>query len=127
MWGHVAGGGCMSQGLGAYGRGMGWDMWQVVGHMAGCGGMWQGVGHVTGCGGMWQGVDTCGMSAGRVWGRVAGGGCMSQGLGAYGRGRGWDMCQVVGHMAGCGGMWQGEVAYGRVWAHVAGVGACHKG
>ena len=53
----------MSLGLGAYGRGEGWDMWQGVGV---CGGMWQGVGacgrgwgHVAGDGGMWQEVTAC--------------------------------------------------------------------
>ena len=64
----------------------------------------------------------------RVWGHVAGGGGMWQGVGSYGRGhkdygymvggrvgtcgRGW------GRVAGCGGMWQWVVACGRVWAHV---------
>ena len=38
VWGHVVGGGGMSQGIGTYGRGWGGDMWQGVG--AGGGGMW---------------------------------------------------------------------------------------
>ena len=51
-----------------------------------------------------------------------------------------DMWQGKGHMVGCGGMWQGVracavgrgmwqgmVVCGSVLAHVAGVGACHKG
>ena len=55
VWGHVAGGGGMSQGIGAYGRGWGRDMWQgvglcgrVLGHVAGCGGIWQGQMYVVG-------------------------------------------------------------------------------
>ena len=54
---------------------------------------------------MWQGLGICS----RVWGHIAGGGGMSQGvgscgrdgdmpqgLGAYGRGRGGDIWQGVG-------------------------------
>ena len=41
---------------------------------------------------MWHGVGPCG----RVWGHVAGGGGMSQGIGAYGRGWGGEMWQSVG-------------------------------
>ena len=62
------------------------------------------MGHVTGCGGMWQGVEACGRSTGRVWGHVARGGCMSQGLGAYGRGGVGTCGRVWGHVTGCGGM-----------------------
>ena len=43
----------MSLGLGAYGRGEGWDMWQGVGV---CGRVWE---HVAGGGGMWQEVTAC--------------------------------------------------------------------
>ena len=46
----------MSQGIGAYGRGWGGDMWQGVGVCGGGGGMWQVWAHVAGCGGIWQGV-----------------------------------------------------------------------
>ena len=31
-----------------------------------------------------------------------------------------DMWWGWGHVAGCGGMWQGVGACGRVWGHVAG-------
>ena len=92
-------------------------MWQGWGYVAGGQAygidrdMWQGCGHVVGCGGMWQGVEACGKGDGRVWG-------MSQGLGICGRGscpwHGWghmvgvETCgRVWGHVAGCGGMWQG--------------------
>ena len=44
MWGHVAGSGGKPQGLGAYGRGRGGDMWQGLGT---CGRVW---GHLAGCG-----------------------------------------------------------------------------
>ena len=78
---------------------------------------------------MWQGVGSCG----RVWGHVAGGGGLSQGIGAYGRGRGGDMWQGLGHVAGCGDMWQGVMACGRVSTHLVGcrgiwhgVGACDE-
>ena len=59
---------------------------------------------------MWQDVGACsrGVACGRVWAHVAGGGYMSQGLCAYGRGEGWR------HVAGAGDMWQG-------------VGACDRG
>ena len=54
----------MSQWIGAYGSGMGGDMWQGLGS---CGRV---RGHMAGGGGMWQGVGSCG----RVWGHVADGG-----------------------------------------------------
>ena len=52
---------------------------------------------------------------------------MSQGLGVYGRDRGGDMWRVWGHMAGCGGMWQGVGSYARVWGHVVGCGGMSQG
>ena len=62
-----------------------------------------------------------------MWGHVAG-------VGVCGRGQAYgidgDMWQVLGHVAWCGGMWHGVGACGRcggrVWAHVAGVEACHN-
>ena len=42
-------------------------------------------------------MGTCG----RVWGYVAGGGGMWQGVGSCGR--------VWGHVAGCWGIWQGQM------------------
>ena len=50
---------------------------------------------------MWQGQGT----NGRVWGHVAGDGCMSKGLG--------HMAGRMGHVAGSGGMWQGVGSCGR--------------
>ena len=67
-------------------------------------------------------MGACGRGGGRVWGHMAGVGVCGRGsglwhgwghvvgIGAYGR--------VLGHVAGCGDMWQR-------WCQ--GVGACHRG
>ena len=87
----------MSQGLGAYGRGRGQDMWQGVGAYGRVWALVAGWVYVTRARGIWQGEGL---------GHVAGPRDMLQGVGASSRG--WWL------VAGCGLMWQG-------------VGACHKG
>ena len=51
---------------------------------------------------MWQGVGACGRGGGRVWGLVAGIGCV---VGGQAYDMDGDMWQGWGHVAGCGGMW----------------------
>ena len=70
-----------------------------------------GWGHVAGCGGMWQGVRECGRGGGREWEHEAGVGVCGRGSGLW---HGWGhvvkvgACgRVWGHVAGCGGKWQG--------------------
>ena len=116
----------MRQGVGACGR--------VWGHVAGSevvvggqtysidGDIWQGWVGVVGCGNMWQGVGACVRGGGRVWGHVAGVGVCGRGSGLWhrwGHVVGMGACgSVWGHVAECGGMWQG-------WWQ--GVGACGRG
>ena len=79
-----AGGGCMWQrvgaGVGVCGRGWG------VGACGRCVGMWKGWTYVVG--GQAYGMDR---DMWQEWGHVVGCGCMWQGVGPYGKGRGRDM------------------------------------
>ena len=66
-----------------------------------------GIGHVVGYG-----------ACGRLWGHVVG----SCGMGwvHVTRARGIWQGRGMGHVAGCGGMWQGVGTCGRGWGHAAG-------